>query len=71
MSSALRPALTALDVRVLHAVPRHRGVRIAQVVKATGGRETADTVRSILRGLERTGYVTGAGGWWRRHEADT
>jgi hypothetical protein len=62
---ALRPALTALDYRVLHNVPRHKSVRTRDVVVALKT-EHPETVRLILRGLEHFGYVTQAGGWWRR-----
>ena len=64
MTARLGPALTALDVKVLRATRRSRSVRARHIVEQTG--EDLDTVRGILRGLERYGYVTQAGGWWRR-----
>lgn len=94
---ALVPRLTAVDRRVLAALPHDgaTGARIFDTFKAPsdtprcprhGRNYAAERIRGcphckraldfiadrydehceILRGLERTGYVTCRGGWWRR-----
>lgn len=78
---ALEPELTALDRRVLAAVPAGRPGRRASAVAGElfgktwrygtpagrAGRRSRDvaTVRGILRGFEHLERVTGRGGWWR------
>lgn len=70
MTRTLGPALTALDYRVLHHVPRDRAVRTRQILArldfGVAPKLDPGEVRRILRGLAHLGYVTQAGGWWRR-----
>jgi len=65
MTQRLGPALNELEWRVFHEIPRRGSTRVKALVWLTA--ETPDTVRRVLRELERLGYVTHAGaGNWRR-----
>lgn len=81
MTSALEPRLTALDERVLAALPRAgtRGVRCVRIVDHVHPQSRYEgwagiraremdmrEIRGILRGLEHLGKATGRGGWWKR-----
>lgn len=58
----LRPALTALDKRVLDALDHDRGRRARAIVDAAQARD----VLEILRGLESVGLARSDNGYWRR-----
>lgn len=67
----LRPALTALDKRVLDALDHDRGRRaraiVDDVVRPGSGRAAqARDVLEILRGLESVGLARSDNGYWRR-----
>jgi len=63
----LGPPLNGLEIQVLHHMHRHKPNRINGIVWSMGGSETPQTVRVVLRELEKLGYVTHSGsGVWRR-----
>jgi DNA-binding IclR family transcriptional regulator len=64
MTRPTGPALNGLEVTVLHQVPSDRGIRVKTIVWLIG--KPPDIVRRTLQQLERLGYVTHAGGVWRR-----
>jgi hypothetical protein len=71
VSDALEPTPTALDRRVLEALPRRRpGLRARGVAaRVYPRRRTAaqvDEVRRILRGFEHLGHARQLAGWWSR-----
>jgi DeoR/GlpR family transcriptional regulator of sugar metabolism len=61
------PALNGLEWEVFHHIPHHRGIRVKTLVWTTG--KSPDIIRRTLRELEQLGYVTHAGGTWRRDES--
>lgn len=65
----LTPRLTALDERVLGALPEHGSLRLRALLAANPVLRSGDPredVLGILRGLEAVGLASGRGGWWRR-----
>jgi len=64
MTQRLGPALNELEWRVFHEIPRRGSTRVNSLVQLTG--EPPDTIRRVLRELERFGYVTHGAGNWRR-----
>jgi DNA-binding IclR family transcriptional regulator len=64
MTRQLGPALNGLEWKVYRQVPHDRGIRVKALVWLTA--EHPDTVRRTLHELEHLGYVTHAGGVWRR-----
>lgn len=70
----LEPQLTKLDERVLAALDRQSGQRLAQIMKRIHRHDSRyyifprtreEDVRLILRGFEHLGKAQCRGGWWR------
>lgn len=69
--TALTPRLTALDRRVLNAVPVGSGARRPAILAAAVRGTTALRLKEageILNGMESLGLVENRNGWWRRRE---
>lgn len=74
MTTALLPRLTALDRRVLDALPAadERGKRARDTFKAPPRMQRWKIAAAyeehceVLRGLEAIGRAQRPGGWWRR-----
>ena len=64
MTRPTGPALNGLEWTIYHQIPRRHGTRVNSLVRLTG--EPPDTIRRVLRELERLGYVTHGAGNWRR-----